>query len=142
MMSKTIIKKILISGIAVFLLCLNAFSSDSEKVSVLIEFNGANRNIEKEISYTENLSALDALMYAATIQTHPAENYVFVDEINGVENIKGKKVWYFTVNGEPAKKLAINCNLAKGDIVKWIYKKDVCSSTIKTKEPCSDNFGL
>ncbi|MBN1768912.1 MAG: DUF4430 domain-containing protein [Prolixibacteraceae bacterium] len=135
-------KAYILTGIATFLLCLNAFSADNEKVSVLIEFNGANQNIIKEISYTENLSALDALLYVATVQTHPVNNYVFVDEINGIENIKGKNAWYFTVNDKPAKTLAINCNLSKGDVVKWIYKKDVCSKTIETKEPCPDNFGM
>lgn len=141
-MNKTIIKKILISGIAAFLLCLNAFSVDNEKVSVLIDFGGKTENIEMTVNFKNDITALEALLHTATVQTHPVNNYVFVDAINKIYNIKGKNAWYFTINGKPAKTLAINCNLAKGDVVKWIYKKDVCSKTIDTKEPCPDNFGM
>ena len=135
-------KTLILTGIAVFLLCLNSFSADNEKVTIQIEFNGSNHNIEKEVAYTENMSALDALMYVAEIQTHPVGEYVFVDEINDVRNIKGMNAWYFTINGEPSKTLAINCNLADGDVVKWIYKKDVCSKTIGCKDATPIDFGL
>ena len=137
------ISKIFFSGIAIFLLCLNSFSSNNEEVTVIVEFNGASHNIEKQVIFEDGLSALDALMYVTKLQTHPVnDKYVFVDVINNIANAKGKNAWYFMVNGKPSQTLAINCNLAKGDVVKWIYKKDVCSKTIETKEPCPDNFGM
>lgn len=135
-------KKIIFSSMAIILLCLNSIASNRKEVRVMVDFNGANYNIEKQIPFDNGLSALEALMYVAKIQTHPIDSYVFVDEINNIVNIKGKNAWYFTVNGKPSKTLAINCNLEAGDVVKWIYKKDVCSKTIENKESCPDNFGM
>lgn len=130
-------------GVAlIILLYLNLFASNKNEIKLIIDFGGEIENIEKSVSFNNDITALEALLYAATVQTHPVNDYVFVDAINGIENIKGKNAWYFTVNDKPAKTLAINCNLAKGDVVKWIYKKDVCSKTIETKEPCPDNFGM
>lgn len=137
------ISKVVFSGIAIFLLCLNSFSSNNEKVTVRVEFNGASHNIEKQVIFEDGLSALEALMYVAKIQTHPVnDKYVFVDVINDIESVKGKNAWYFMVNGKPSQTLAINCNLAAGDTITWIYKQDVCSKTIESKEPCSEDFGL
>ena len=128
---------------AVLLLCLTtSFAAKKGKVTVKVEFNGANYNLEKEIPFKNGLTAMEALMYVAEIQTHPVNEFVFVDAINKVQNIKGMNAWYFTINDVPSKTLAINCNLADGDMVKWIYKKDVCSKTIESKQPCPDNFGL
>jgi hypothetical protein len=130
-------------GVALILLLhLNLFASNKNEIKVIIDFGGETENIEKSVSFENNITALKALLHTATVQTHPINDYVFVDAINGVENIKDKNAWYFTINGKPAKTLAIICNLAKGDVVKWIYKKDVCSKTIETKEPCPDNFGM
>jgi hypothetical protein len=114
----------------------------SNKITVQVNFNDEAINIEQTVDFKDNITALEALQYVAKVQTHPVDNYVFVDAINKIYNIKGKNAWYFSVNDKPAKTLAINCNLAKGDVVKWIYKKDVCSKTIETKEPCPDNFGM
>lgn len=136
------LKTIFLSGIAALLLCLNAFSADNEKVTVVVEFNGSNHNINKEVTYTENMSALDALMYIATIQTHPVGKYVFVDAINNVFNVKNCNAWYFTVNNTPSQVLAISKTLEPGDTVKWIYKKDVCSKTIEKEKPTDNNFGF
>ncbi|HOO85221.1 MAG TPA: DUF4430 domain-containing protein [Prolixibacteraceae bacterium] len=130
-------------GVAlIVMLHLNIYAINKDSINVYIDFGGESENIEKTVNFESDITALVALLHVATVQTHPINDFVFVDEINGVENIKGKNAWYFTVNGKPAKTLAINCNLAKGDVVKWIYKKDVCSKTIETKEPCPDNFGL
>lgn len=126
----------------IFLLHLNLCATNTDSIKVIIDFGGETENIEKLVSFENNITAIEALLYAATVQTHPVNDYVFVDAINGVKNIKGKNAWYFTVNNKPAKTLAINCNLANGDVVKWIYKKEVCSKNIDAKEPCSDNFGL
>ena len=127
---------------AIMLLCLNVFPADNKKVTVLVEFNGANHNIEQEVEYTENMSALDALMYVTTVQTHPVAGYVFVDAINNTFNIKGCNAWYFTVNNIPSQVLAISKTLEPGDTVQWIYKKDVCSKTIEKDTQTDSNFGF
>ncbi len=116
-----------------FLLCLNIQAKEPAKIIVQIEFNGANFNIDKALNFQNDLSALEALQMVALVATHPVGEYVFVDEINGVKNIKELNAWYFTVNDVPSKTLAINRQLEKGDVVKWIYKTDVCSKTVKSK---------
>ncbi len=116
--------------------------AQTNTVNVNLDFGGETENIEKAVSFKNDITALEALLHVANVQTHPVNDYVFVDAINGIENTKGENAWYFTINEKPAKTLAINYNLAKGDVVKWIYKKDVCSKTIETKEPCPDNFGM
>lgn len=140
MKNNSLIKTALIS--LLIFLNISMFAQKNNTITVNIDFGGKTDNIEKTVNYKNDITALEALLHTATVQTHPVNNYVFVDEINGIENIKGKNAWYYTINGKPAKTLAINCNLAKGDVVKWIYKKDVCSKTIETKEPCPDNFGM
>lgn len=130
-MNKTI--KALFSGMVFFLLCLNIQAKEPAKIIVQIEFNGANFNVEKAINYQNDLTALEALQMVAIVATHPVGEYVFVDEINGVKNIKELNAWYFTVNDVPSKTLAINRQLEAGDVVKWIYKTDVCSKTVKNK---------
>ncbi len=128
--------------ISFFILSSISVFAKSNKIKVQVNFNDEAINIEQTVDFKDNITALEALQYVAKVQTHPVDNYVFVDAINKIYNIKGKNAWYFMVNGKPAKTLAIHCNLAKGDVVKWIYKKDVCSKTIETKEPCPDNFGM
>jgi hypothetical protein len=140
MKNNSLIKTALIS--LLIFLNISMFAQKNNTITVNIDFGGKTENIEMTVNFKNDITALEALMHTATVQTHPVNNYVFVDEINGIENIKGKNAWYFTINGKPAKTLAIHCNLAKGDVVKWIYKKDVCSKTIETKEPCPDNFGM
>uniref|UniRef100_UPI00321674DD DUF4430 domain-containing protein n=1 Tax=uncultured Draconibacterium sp. TaxID=1573823 RepID=UPI00321674DD len=81
-----------------------------------------------ETNWGKGLSALEALQFVAEVDTHPVGEYVFVSAINGVEGIPNKSVWYYTINGKPAKKIAINQPLKKGDVVTWIYKQDVCSA--------------
>jgi hypothetical protein len=113
---------------------MNAFSATPiipQTVTVQIEFNGEGENITKSITYRPGLTALEALMYVAKIQTHPAGDYVFVDIINDVKNSKEKNAWYFTINEIPSKKLAIDRKLKADDVVCWIYKENVCSRTIK-----------
>lgn len=116
--------------VAIVVLSLTTLAQDKSSVTVVVEFNGANYNINKEISASENLTALNALMMVSEVETHPVNEYVFVNAINDVKNIKGLNAWYFTVNDVPSKVLAISCNLQAGDVVKWIYKTDVCSKTV------------
>ncbi|MFV0591526.1 MAG: DUF4430 domain-containing protein [Draconibacterium sp.] len=48
--------------------------------------------------------------------------------MNGIKGEPNKSVWYYKINGESAKKIAINQPLENGDVITWIYKQDVCSS--------------
>lgn len=80
-----------------------------------------------ETNWMEGLSAMEALQFVAEVTTHPVGKYVFVTAINGVEGVPNKSVWYYEINGEPAKKIAIDQLLKSGDVVTWIHKKDVCS---------------
>lgn len=106
--------------------------SEKDKVKVIIDF-GNEKIIEKEISWKADMTALTALLYVADVSTHPIGEYVFVSSINNVQNIRGVKAWYYEVNGESPKVLAINNKINSSDTVSWIYKKDVCSNTVDNK---------
>ena len=86
---------------------------------------GNQRTISTE--WEDGLTALEALQHVATVETHPVGQYVFVATIDSVKGVCGYKVWYYTINGEPAKKLAINKIVSPADTISWIYKTDVCS---------------
>ncbi|WP_319226462.1 DUF4430 domain-containing protein [Draconibacterium orientale] len=108
---------------------LSAFASNGEKVTVEIDFGSLKYpKLKIETNWKEGLSALEALQFVAEVKTHPLGQYVFVDEIDGVKGVPNQSVWYYKINGEPAKKVAINQPLESGDVITWIYKQDVCSS--------------
>lgn len=119
-------------SLAVFLLLsFSSFSEDINTVTVLVEFNGVEKNITEQVQFIDEITALEALMHVAKVQTHPAGGYVFVDAVNNSFNKKGENAWYYKINGEFAKQLAIHQPLVSGDTLTWIYKQDVCSKTIK-----------
>lgn len=107
-----------------------AQSSYEMDVTVKIDFGGAKAEKNVKIKSVHKLTALEALQYAAEVHTHPKGDYVFVSSVDGVKGERGKKVWYYEINGESPGKLAIKNELSKGDEVRWIYKKDVCSQKI------------
>lgn len=119
-----------ISLAAILLLSLSLFATNPKKVTVEIDFGGIAENITKELLFEKDITALEALLNAAKVQTHPAGGYVFVDGIEDIFNEKGKNAWYYKINNEFATELAIKQELKKGDVVTWIYKQDVCSRTI------------
>lgn len=107
---------------------LSAFAGNGEKVTVEIDFGSTSHpKLKIETNWKEGLSALEALQFVAEVKTHPLGQYVFVDAIDGVKGEPNKSVWYYKINGEPAKKIAINQPLESGDKITWIYKQDVCS---------------
>ena len=109
---------------------LSAIASNGEKVIVEIDFGSLNHpKLKIETNWKEGLSALEALQFVAEVKTHPVGQYVFVDEIEGVKGEPNKSVWYYKINGEPAKKVAIDQPINHGDKITWIYKQDVCSPT-------------
>lgn len=99
-------------------------------IKVEIDFGKGKELITKEVSKEQNITALEALLMASTIETHPVNSYVFVTSVNGVKAERGKTAQYYKVNGESPKVLAINNDLKDGDVVRWILKEDVCSKTV------------
>ncbi len=134
-MSKMKLKKRNIFCLYLLLACflgLTAFAGNGDKVIVEIEFGNKNQtNLKIETNWEKGLSALEALQFVADVETHPVGEYVFVTGINGVQGVPKKGVWYYEINGKPAKQLAISQPVKPGDVITWIYKQDVCSSAKK-----------
>lgn len=107
----------------------NSGSSDFT-AKVIVDFGGERSLKETNIKVNRQLTALEALQYAAVVETHTVGEYVFVSSVDSVQSIRGKKAWYYKVNGESPKVLAINNHLSDGDTLLWIYKTDVCSPTV------------
>lgn len=104
----------------------------AENLLLTIEIDYGTDN-QRTISteWEDELTALEALQHVATVETHPVGQYVFVTAIDSVKGVRGSKAWYYTINGEPTKKLAINKTVDPGDTISWIYKTDVCSGTVE-----------
>lgn len=124
--------RIIFIAILLSLLCtgLNAQRAYEMDVVVKIDFGGVKEAKKVKVSSDHGLTALEALQYAAEVNTHPKENYVFVDKVDGIKGERGKMGWYYEVNGKSPEKLAIKNELSNGDEVRWIYKEDVCSRKV------------
>ena len=86
---------------------------------------------EHSTKYRKGASALEALQYVANVITKPvAGKYVFVTKINDTEGLVGVNGWYYTINGEKAKKLAVNYYVQPGDTIQWNFRADACSNSI------------
>ena len=92
---------------------------------------GANNQRTISTEWEAGLTALEALQHVATVETHPVGQYVFVTTIDSVKGVRGSTAWYYTINGEPTKKLAINKTVSPADTIRWIYKTDVCSGSVE-----------
>lgn len=119
-----------LSGLLLILFFSTAGLTEKNKL-VTIEINYGEQNDAQriQVKYTENMTALEALMHAADVKTHPVGQYVFVSGINGVEGIRGEMAWYYTLNGKKPK-LAIHQRIKAGDTISWQYVKDICSGTL------------
>ncbi len=133
---KTIYFIILNAGIMLMLACNpggdkpgNSVSSDFA-AKVIVDFGGEKPMKETNIKISRQLTALEALQFAAVVETHTIGEYVFVSSVDSIRSVRGKKAWYYKVNGESPKVLAINNHLSDGDTLLWIYKADVCSPTV------------
>ncbi|MCG8410495.1 MAG: DUF4430 domain-containing protein [Bacteroidales bacterium] len=127
-------KKLLYLSLVVLLAACNMKPVDSFKefsVKLVIDYGNLRETKESIITTRRQLTALEALQHASKVETHPVGNHVFVCSIDSVQNIRGVKAWYYRVNGKPPGILAINNKINNGDTVRWVYKKDVCSSKIK-----------
>lgn len=101
----------------------------NDSVYVVIDFGkAASEQVTKAVKWTPELTALIALQHCADISTHPAgEDYIFVESINKVANVKYKHAWYYKINDVSPRVLAYKQLLQPGDTLKWIYKTDICS---------------
>lgn len=122
----------------VLIVLLASFSLVTKAVekSVTVKLNyGAQKEIKTvQIPFTTGMTALEALMHAAEITTHPLKDYVFVISIDGVKSKRGEMAWYYKINGQSTHKLAIHKTINEGDVITWLYIKDVCSGTVDNCE--------
>lgn len=104
--------------------------------SVIVELNfGETRETKQiKVAWSEGFTALEALMHAADVSTHPIGNYVFVTSIDGVKGERGVMARYYKINGESTQKLAIWQPIQPNDTITWLYVKDVCSATVDCKK--------
>jgi hypothetical protein len=100
------------------------------KLTIKIDYGTGRAGRDTVITSDRPLTALEALQYAAKVGTHPVGHYVFITSIDDVKGQRGIMAWYYEVNNQPSKTLAINNTLKNGDIVRWIYTKDVCSGKV------------
>ena len=118
--------------VLLLLACNKTNSSNSEslfRATVVVDY-GEEKNMKQiGIQIPHQITALEALQYVSTVETHPVGKYVFVSSIDSVKTEIGINAWYYKVNGESPGVLAINNMLHDEDTVKWIYKTDVCSKT-------------
>ncbi len=105
-------------------------SAQKLTIQVEIDYGKGKKVTAKEISKEKNITALEALQLASTVETHAVGSHVFVTSINGVKSKRGKTAWYYKVNGKSPKVLAINNELKNEDVIRWIFKEDVCSKTV------------
>lgn len=103
-------------------------SKDSE-ISITVQINYGEQHAQRDtvIKAHAGITALEALQYTSSVETHPKSGSVFVVSVDSVRGERGVKAWYYTVNQQSTRKLAINQPLQDGDVVTWIFKTDVCS---------------
>lgn len=133
-MKNFFVRAILLATLSVMMLSFNVEQRHQEVQSfvyqVEVDFGLNKEAITKTVNVQRQLTALEALQYAVRIETHPVSKYVFVSCIEDVCNIRGKKAWYYQVNGQSVKTLAINYKLQDKDTLRFIYKTDVCSAKV------------
>jgi hypothetical protein len=130
----SLIKKSYLSIIILAIIaCFSSCNNESEmKITVQINYGTQHAFRDTVIKVAPGTTALEALQYVSTVETHFKGKYVFVTTVDNVKGIRGVMAWYYEVNQKPTKKLAINQSLQNGDVVTWIYKTDVCSSKAET----------
>lgn len=120
--------------IALFALFVSVVSLQAQtKVTVTLDYGAERATETHQVDWYEGMTAMTALQGCATIETYPVKKYIFVTTINGVKNIRGEKAWYYRVNDKNPHKLAYLFPLKEGDVVRWVYKEDVCSATVDKK---------
>lgn len=116
------------------LLVLSACTNEKQQennspLTIKIDYGNNNQRTVNTV-WEKGLTALEALQHVALTETHPVGKYVFVTAIDSVRGVRGKMAWYYNVNGQLTKKLAIINIVSAGDTISWIYKTDVCSAIV------------
>ena len=115
-----------------FLAAIFALNAQAQKITVEIDFGGEKSNETHQVEWFDGITAMGALQSCATIESYRAKTYIFVSTINGVKTERERRAWYYEVNGESTGRIAFRYTLKPDDVVRWIYKIDVCSP--KTEE--------
>lgn len=126
-------KKVILVFLSIVMLCVApALQAQSQKdvVTVVVDYGGLQPERIIEVRWQEGYTAMRALQHAARIETYALGNYVFVTSIDGVKGERGVKGWYYTLNGNAATALAIHAQVQSGDVIRWIFKDDVCSARV------------
>jgi len=126
-------KNLLIPVIAILILifsCERKTTINEGVIVVEIDYGTQKKMKTTPVICAEGTSALVALMKTAEVITHPVGNHIFVTAIDSVKGERGVTAWYYKINGESAKELAVTNLLSIGDTLRWVYKEDVCSKTV------------
>lgn len=101
--------------------------SEKKEITVEIDYGKAQAPKTVKVVWFPGIAVLGALQEAAETETHPVASHVFVTAIDQVKGERGKMAWYYRINGQTPKKLALYQMLKPGDTVSWRYVEDVCS---------------
>lgn len=101
---------------------------NSKNIAVVIDYGNVQASRTIEVPSLKGRTILELLQTIAEVKTHPVGQNVFVTSIDGVEGKRGEMAWYYTVDDKSPGKLAYSKILDGTErIIKWAYKKDVCS---------------
>lgn len=124
-------QKMITFGVAMLLMtALHA----QQTVTVEIDFGGEKPAETHQVEWFDGITAMSALQSCATIESYPIKSYIFVGTINGVKTERTHRAWYYEVNGQSTGRIAFRYVVQPGDVVRWIYKADVCSPKNEKKE--------
>lgn len=132
----------IIASLFITIACTQVESTKEGAIVVEIDYGTQKEMKTVQTTCTEGTTALVALMKSAEVVTHPVGSHVFVTSIDSVAGERGITAWYYKINGQSAKELAVSNKLSIGDTVRWIYKEDVCSKTVdgcKKKDKMANN---
>lgn len=104
-----------------------------KNISVEINYGEAHPARTVEAVWSEGESVLDILQSVAKVETEPVAGHIFVVSIDEVEGKRGERAWYYTLDGQKAKKLAHLQSPAGIQKITWSYQPDVCSPTVDPK---------
>lgn len=108
---------------------------NNKNIAVVIDYGNAQAPRTVEVPLVKGKTVLELLQTIADVKTHPVDQYVFVTSIDGVEGKRGEMAWYYTVDDESPGKLAYSKVIDGTErVIKWAYKKDVCSWKVDGKK--------
>ena len=108
------------------LLALGLYSQP-DTVTIEIDFGGEKPNETHQVEWFEGMTAMMALQCCTTVESYPIKEYIFVGTINDIKTQRAVKAWYYEVNGQNTGRIAFRYAVNSGDVIRWVYKTDVCS---------------